>query len=85
MYVVSSSIFSFRVSTARWGAHALELELLLVFELSLMQPAELVDLVLVFPSDLDLVAHGLLVFFGELFGESSVSWVGLVDSKKLAL
>lgn len=32
-----------------------------------MQPAELVDLVLVFSSDLDLVANGLLVFFRELF------------------
>lgn len=31
-----------------------------------MQPAELVDLVLVFPPDLDLVTDGLLVFFRQL-------------------
>jgi hypothetical protein len=32
--------------------------------------AELVDLVLVFSSDLDLVADGLLVIFRELFGRT---------------
>lgn len=51
-----------------------DLELLLVLELALVQPAELVDLVLVLPSDLDLVAGGLLVFFRELQAKQSVSY-----------
>lgn len=39
-----------------------------------MQPAELVDLVLVLSSDLDLVADGLLVFFRELYVRTLVSY-----------
>lgn len=38
-----------------------------------MQPAELVDLVLILSSDLDLVADGLLVFFRELYVGKLVS------------
>lgn len=44
----------------------LRLELLLQVQLPLVQPAELVDLLLVLAADLDLGARGLLVFSAEL-------------------
>jgi hypothetical protein len=44
------------------GTHTLNSELLLKNELALVQPAELVDLVLVLAADLDLVAALLLCF-----------------------
>ena len=43
-------------------AYAFNFQLVLDIELALVQAAELVDLVLVFPSDLDLVTRRLVLF-----------------------
>ncbi len=47
-------------------SHILGLQLFLEIELPLMQTAELVDLVLVLPTHLDLLAGCVLVLLGEL-------------------
>ena len=47
-------------------AYVLELQLFLERFFSLVQAAELVDLLLVLATDLDLVARGDLVVFGKL-------------------
>lgn len=47
-------------------SHILDLQFLFILEFPLVQPAELIDLVLILASDFGLLANSLLVLFRKL-------------------